>query len=61
LIVGRPDNVQTVIDLVGKLDQPVAPETQFRVFQLRHVAAADAQKTIQDFYKDRGGLGSRRG
>ena len=57
LIVGRPENVQTVVDLTGKLDQPVAPETQFRVFALRHAAAGTAQGTIQEFYKDRGGLG----
>jgi general secretion pathway protein D len=57
LIVGRQENVQTVFDLAQKLDQPVAPETQFRVFPLRHAAAGSAQATIQDFYKDRGGLG----
>jgi type II secretion system protein D len=57
LIVGRPENVQTVIDLAGKLDQPVAPETQFRIFALRNAAAGTAQGTIQEFYKDRGGLG----
>jgi general secretion pathway protein D len=58
LAVGRPENVQTVTDLVEKLDQPVTPETQFRVFQLSHAAAGDVQKTIQEFYKDRGGLGT---
>jgi general secretion pathway protein D len=57
LIVGRPENVQTVVDLVQKLDEPVAPETQFHVFPLRHAAAGAAQTTVQDFYKDRGGLG----
>lgn len=64
LIVGRPDNVRTAVELAGKLDQPVAPETQFRVFPLRHATAAVAQTTIQDFYKDRNskdgnGLGLR--
>jgi general secretion pathway protein D len=57
LVVGRPENVQTVVELVAKLDQPVAAETQFRVFQLRHIAATEAQRMIQEFYKDRGGLG----
>jgi general secretion pathway protein D len=55
LIVGRPENVRTAVELAGKLDQPVTPETQFQVFQLRHAAAATAQSTILDFYKDRSG------
>jgi type II secretion system protein D len=57
LLVGRPENVQTAIELTGRLDHPVAPDTQFRFFPLRHATAAVAQTTIEDFYKDRGGLG----
>jgi type II secretion system protein D len=56
LIVGRRENVQTVIDLAEKLDQPVPPDTQFRVILLHHATAVVAQNTVQDFYKDRGGL-----
>ena len=42
LIVGRRENVQTVIDLAEKLDQPVPPDMQFRVIFLRHATAAVA-------------------
>jgi type II secretion system protein D len=57
LVVGRPENVQTVIDLVRRLDQPVSPNTQFEVFQLQHASPVAVQAAIQQFYVDRGGLG----
>ena len=59
LLVGRPESVRTVVDLVARLDQPVAPETQFQVFQLRHAAAETAQTQIEGFYEERGGLGAK--
>jgi general secretion pathway protein D len=55
LILGRPENVRTVVDLAGRLDKPVPPDTQFRVFQLRHATASSVQATIDDFYKTRDG------
>ncbi len=59
LIAGRLENVQTVQELAKQLDRPVAPETQFRVFRLRHAPAEQVQTTLEDFYADRGGLGTR--
>lgn len=59
LLIGRTENVQTVLDLVKRLDRPVAPETQFRVFPLRHAAAATAQAMVTEFFADRPGLGTR--
>ena len=56
LIVGRPDNVKTVVQLIGRLDQPVAPDTQFQVFHLRYATAAVAQSTIQEFFAKGVGL-----
>ncbi|OHB72601.1 MAG: hypothetical protein A2V70_09340 [Planctomycetes bacterium RBG_13_63_9] len=50
LLVGRSEAVQTVLDLVKQLDQPVSPESQFQVFRLRHAAAATAEQTIRDFF-----------
>ena len=58
LIVGRPENVRTVVELVGRLDQPVVPNSQFQVFHLRNASAAAAHATIQEFFADRGGLGT---
>lgn len=59
LLIGRPENVKVVVDLVQQLDQPVEPDTQFQVIQLRHMSALDAQQTINGFYEERGGLGPR--
>ena len=39
LIVGRPENVKTVKDLVARLDQPAVPGAQFQVFHLKYAAA----------------------
>jgi general secretion pathway protein D len=59
LIVGRKENVKTMIDLVRRLDQPVAPETQFKVFHLRHAASTTAAATLTEFYANRTGLGAK--
>src|SRR5690606_28795926 len=36
-----------------KLDLPVAPHTQFQVFQLRHMSAIDAETLINNFFAER--------
>lgn len=59
LLIGRGESIQTVVDLIKKLDRPVAPETQFRVFRLRNAAAETARQTIEEFYANRGGLGTQ--
>ena len=56
LIVGPPENVKRVIELAGRLDQPMTPGTQYQVFHLKHVSAASAQTTVQNALVDRGGL-----
>ncbi len=58
LIVGRPENVRTVKDLVERLDQPVDPNTQFQVFRLKYASAVTAQGTIQQFYQNPAQLGT---
>ena len=57
LLIGWGEAVKSVKELVRKLDQPVAPETQFRVFRLRHAAAATAQTTMQNLFTKQTGLG----
>jgi type II secretory pathway component GspD/PulD (secretin) len=60
LLVGRAESVQSVIDLIQKLDQPVTPVGQFRVFPLQHASATSAQTTVQEFFASRlGGLAGR--
>lgn len=59
LLIGSRGNVNKVVHLVRQLDRPVPPETQFRVFRLRHAPAQTVQSLIQQFYAQRGGLGVR--
>ncbi len=59
LVAGRQESVQAVIDLAQQLDRPVRPETQFRIFRLRHAPADQVAQTITSFYEDRAGLGTR--
>ncbi len=53
LVVGRPENAKTVMTLIGRLDQPVAPNTLFQVFRLHYATAGTAQYTIQQFFASR--------
>lgn len=57
LFIGRRDSIDAVLELVKKLDQPVSPQTQFQVFQLRHMASAEALRIVQEFFANRGALG----
>jgi type II secretion system protein D len=59
LLIGREENVATVVELVQQLDQPVAPASQFQVYLLKHAPAATVQATVQNFYANRTGLGPR--
>jgi type II secretion system protein D len=56
LLIGWGDAVLAVKELIIKLDQPVAPETQFEVFQLEHAVATDVQTQLQSFFEGRDGL-----
>lgn len=49
LLVGRPENVQTAIELVKRIDVPVEPTTRFEVFPLKFAVAGDV-KQIVDAY-----------
>jgi len=49
LVVGRPENVTTVSDLIKRLDQPVPPTAQFQVFRLKNASAETAQATVDAF------------
>jgi type II secretion system protein D len=59
LLIGRAEGVKTMLDLIERLDQPVEPTSQFEVIYLKHSAAADAQTTLQEFFAERPGLGTR--
>ena len=59
LLIGRRESVDTVIDLIKRLDRPVEAEAQFRVFRLEHASAQTAAETVREFYEERGGLGTQ--
>lgn len=59
LIIGWGDAVAATEELLNTLDTPVAPESQSEVHRLKHASAAAVQQTLQTFFTNRGGLGTR--
>jgi len=59
LLIGWGEAVEAAKELIAKLDRPVAPETQLRVFPLRHAPAMAMQTIVQGFFTGRTGLGPR--
>lgn len=57
LLIGRKEAVQSVEDLINKLDQPLDPTNQLRVFRLLHASSIDAEETIRDFFTETPGSG----
>ena len=45
MLIGRKENIPAVVELIQKLDQPTAADSQFKVFQLKHMSAIDAERT----------------
>ena len=59
LLIGWGEAVQAMQELIEKLDQPVPPDMQFRVFPLHNAPAAQIRTTLQDFVTNRMGLAGR--
>ncbi|MBL8890884.1 MAG: hypothetical protein JNL67_12965 [Planctomycetaceae bacterium] len=59
LLIGWGDAVLAIKDLIQKLDQPVAPEAQFKVYQLKNATAAAVQTSLTTFLANRTALGLR--
>ncbi len=53
LLIGWGEAVKALQELAEKLDQPVQPDTQFRVFRLRHATATTLQESLQTFFDNR--------
>ncbi len=58
LLIGWGEALKGAKELIRKLDRPVAPGAQLRVFRLKHAPAATAQTTVQQFFSNRQGLGT---
>ena len=56
LLIGWGQAVLTIKDLIAKLDQPVSPQTQFRVYRLRYAPVGAVMSTVQNFFAGRSGL-----
>jgi len=59
LVIGRAQSVEGILELIDKLDQPVGPAKTLKVFPLQHLAAAEAQTKLAEFYTEPTALGTR--
>ena len=59
LLIGWGEAIASIEELVAQLDTPVAADSQFAVFRLRHAAATQVQQSLQQFFTNRTGLGPR--
>jgi len=50
LLIGSQEAVDAVKELLGKLDQPMAPASRFEVLRLKFVSAQDAETAIRNFF-----------
>jgi general secretion pathway protein D len=49
LLIGRKESITTVVDLIKRLDVPVDPAGEFRIFELKHTSANEVLQTVQAF------------
>jgi general secretion pathway protein D len=54
LLIGRPEALTGIKELIAKLDQPLDPNNQLRVFRLINSSAIDAETIIKNFFNDTG-------
>ncbi|MEZ6131028.1 MAG: secretin N-terminal domain-containing protein [Planctomycetaceae bacterium] len=57
LLIGWGEAVKAAKKLIERLDRPVSPDSQMRVFPLKHAPAAEVGESITGFLNGRGGLG----
>ncbi|MDR3196642.1 MAG: hypothetical protein LBU34_02130 [Planctomycetaceae bacterium] len=59
LIIGKQESIDTAKELIGKLDTPVAPESEFQILRLKNASSDALQTQITQFYSSRpdAGLG----
>ncbi|WP_197529024.1 secretin N-terminal domain-containing protein [Aeoliella mucimassa] len=52
MLIGRPENVETALELVKQIDVPVEPTTRFEVFPLKFAVAGDVKQIIDAYITD---------
>jgi type II secretion system protein D len=55
LLIGRREAIGGLTELLDKLDQPLDPSSQLRVFRLLNASAVDAETTVRNFFVERPG------
>lgn len=55
LLIGRKEALVGLKELLDKLDQPLDPSSQLRVFRLINASAVDAETTVRGFFVERPG------
>jgi general secretion pathway protein D len=58
LLIGRPEAVNSVVELIRRLDLPVNPNSMFQVFPLRNASAQAAQTIVNGYFAGRPQTGS---
>ncbi|MCA9136272.1 MAG: hypothetical protein KDB00_05925, partial [Planctomycetales bacterium] len=56
LLIGRAEAIQSLKELIAKIDQPVEESSRLRVFRLQNASAVDAQDTILTYFSNRPGI-----
>lgn len=59
LIISPTQELESVLELIEELDQPLHPGQQVKIFRLKNTTSASAVALLREFYEDRGGLGTR--
>lgn len=59
LLIGWGEAITAMKELIAQLDQPVAAETQLRVYHLKSASAATAAATVEDTFADPEGMAPR--
>ena len=59
LLVGWGEAVTAMKELIAKLDQPVPPESQLRIYRLRHESVLRAAATVEDVFRDAESMAAR--
>lgn len=53
LLIGRKENLPSMIELISKLDQPAPTDAEFKIFRLQNMSAIDAERTVRQFFVTR--------
>lgn len=53
LLIGPQEGVEAVKELIARLDKPVPPSSQLRVFPLKHMNATEAETIVRNFFVQR--------